>query len=156
MNSKELLLKQLMDCYSGDDEMSLLASLGDLTAEEASWRMNDTTWTIADILYHLYSCEIEYCKQGFGRAIGADGVYEKPLDDVPALLALLDQAHALMVRCLSECSKKALEQPIPTQWHGESAAHFFWIMVMHRVSHAAQIRTLRRAYGSRTHYYSIG
>ena len=77
--------------YSGDDEMSLLASLADLTAEEAAWRLNDTTWTIGEILYHLYSCEIEYCKQGFGQSIP----YDKPLDDVAALLALLDQAHAL-------------------------------------------------------------
>jgi uncharacterized damage-inducible protein DinB len=152
VNVKQLLLKQLHDCYSGDDEMSLLASLTDLTPEEAAWRMNDTTWTIAGILYHLYSCEIEYCKQGFGQSVP----YDKPLDDLPALLALLDQAHALMVRCLDQCSEQALDQPIPTQWHGESAAHFFWIMVMHRISHAAQIRTLRRAYGSRTDFYPVG
>ena len=152
MNVKELLLKQLYDCYAGDDEMSLLASLGDLTPKEASWRLNDTTWTIGEILVHLYSCEIEYCQEGFGQSVP----YEKPLDDVPALLAFLEQAHTLMVRCLSECAEEALDQPIPTQWHGESAAHFFWIMVMHRISHAAQIRTLRRAYGSRTHYYPIG
>jgi hypothetical protein len=152
MNAKELLLKQLHDCYSGDDEMSLMASLGELSVEEAGWRMNDTTWTIAEILYHLYSCEIEYCQQGFEQGIP----YEKPLGDVGALLAYLEQAHELMVRCLSECPEEALGQPIPTRWHGESAAHFFWIMVMHRVSHAAQIRTLRRAYGSRTHYYPIG
>jgi uncharacterized damage-inducible protein DinB len=152
MNTKQLLLKQLHDCYSGDDEMSLQASLVDLSPEEAAWRLNDTTWTIAEILYHLYSCEIEYCKQGFGQSIP----YDKPLDDVSALLALLDQAHALMTRCLRECPEQALDQPIPTPWHGESAAHFFWIMVMHRVSHAAQMRTLRRAYGSRTHFYPIG
>jgi hypothetical protein len=156
MTAKELLLKQLQDCYSGDDEMSLQASLGDLAAEEAAWRLNDKTWTIAEILYHLYSCEVEYCKQGFGRAIAADGVYDKPLDDLPVLLALLDQAQALMLRCLDELPEAALDQPIPTQWHGESAAHFFWIMVMHRVSHAAQIRTIRRAYGSRTDFYPIG
>jgi hypothetical protein len=77
------------------------------------------------------------------------------LDDVKQLLTLLDRAHALLVRCLDECSEEALDEPIPTQWHGESAAHFFWIMVLHRASHAAQIRTLRRAYGSRTHYYPI-
>jgi uncharacterized damage-inducible protein DinB len=152
VNAKQLLLKQLADCYSGDDEMSLQASLGDLSAEEASWRLNDTTWTIAEILYHLYSCEIEYCKQGFGQSIP----YDRPLDDVAALLDLLDRSHALMVRCLNECAEDALAQPIPTRWHGESAAHFFWIMVMHRVSHAAQIRMLRRSYGSRTHYYPIG
>jgi uncharacterized damage-inducible protein DinB len=152
MNAKALLLKQLQDCYSGDDEMSLLASLGGLSADEASWRLNETTWTIAEILYHLYSCEIEYCKQGFGQSIP----YDKPLGDIKALLGRLDQAHALMVRCLEECPEGALDQPIPTRWHGESAAHFFWIMVMHRVSHAAQIRALRRAYGSRTGFYPIG
>lgn len=152
MNTRQLLLKQLQDAHSGDDEMSLQASLADLTVEELGWRMNDTTWTIGEILYHLYSCEIEYCKQGFGQSIP----YDRPLDDVGALLALLDQAHALMMRCLSACPEEALDQPIPTRWHGESAAHFFWMMVMHRVGHAAQVRTLRRAYGSRTHYYPIG
>ena len=151
MNAKELLLKQLDDVYSGDDEMSLQASLGDLTPEEAAWRLSDTTWTVAEILYHVASCEIEYCRQGFSRGIE----YDKPLDDVRQLLDLLDQAHALLVRCLQECPSEALDQPIPTRWHGESAAHFFWIMILHRASHAAQIRTIRRAFGSRTHYDPI-
>ena len=150
MNAKELLIKQTKEAFEG--EMSLMGELGDLSQEEASWRLNDTTWTIEEIVYHVASCKIEYCKQGFGQSIS----YDKPLDDVAALLALLDQAHALMVRCLEACSEEALDQPIPTRWHGESAAHFFWIMIMHRISHAAQIRTLRRAYGSRTHYYPIG
>jgi uncharacterized damage-inducible protein DinB len=151
MNAKELLLKQLNDAYSGDDEMSLQASLGDLTPEEAAWRLNDKTWTIAEIVHHIASCEIEYCRQGFGQGVE----YDKLLGDVPRLLELLHRAHALLVRCLEQCSLETLDQPIPTAWHGESAAHFFWIMIMHRVSHAAQIRTIRRAYGSRTHYYPI-
>ena len=151
MNVKELLLKQLDDVYSGDDEMSLHASLGDLAPEEAARRLNDTTWTVAEILYHAASCEIEYCRQGFGQGIE----YDKPLDDLPRLLDLLERAHGLLVRCLQGCSLDALDQPIPTRWHGESAAHFFWIMILHRASHAAQIRTLRRAFGSRTHYYPI-
>jgi hypothetical protein len=151
MNAKQLLLEQLHDVYSGDDEMSLHASLGELTPEEAAWRLNDTTWTIAEIIYHVASCEIEYCRQGFAQGFE----YDKPLEDVSQLLALLGRAHELMLRCLGECSDEALDQPIPTEWHGESAAHFFWIMILHRASHAAQIRTLRRAYGSRTHYYPI-
>jgi len=151
VNAKQLLLKQLHDAYSGDDEMSLQASLGDLSPEEASWRLNDTTWTIAEIVYHIASCEIEYCRQGFDRAIE----YDKSLDDVPRLLALLDRAHELLVRCLQHCSEDDLDKPIPTDFHGGSAAHFFWVMIMHRVSHAAQIRTIRRAYGSRSHYYPI-
>jgi hypothetical protein len=151
MNVKELLLTQLRDAYSGDDEMSLLASLGDLSPEEAAWRLNDKTWTVAEIVYHVASCEIDYCMQGFGQGIE----YGRSLDDVPGLLALLDQAHELLTRCLQGCPHEALDEPIPTRFHGESAAHFFWIMIMHRVSHAAQIRTIRRAYGSRTDYYPI-
>jgi uncharacterized damage-inducible protein DinB len=151
MNAKDLLLKELHDAYSGDDEMSLLASLDDLSPQEAAWRLNDKTWTVAEIVYHVAACEIDYCAQGFGQEIE----YDRPLDDVPRLLALLNQAHELLTRCLEGCPEEALDEPIPTRFHGESAAHFFWIMVMHRVSHAAQIRTIRRAYGSRTHYYPI-
>jgi hypothetical protein len=151
LKTKELLLKQLCDAYSGDDEMSLQASLGDLSQEEAAWRMNDTTWTIEEILYHVAACEIEYCRQGFDRGL----TYGKPMGDIEQMLKLLDEANALLMRRLEALSEEALDEPIPTRWHGESAAHFFWIMTMHRVSHAAQIRTLRRAYGSRTDYYPV-
>jgi uncharacterized damage-inducible protein DinB len=151
LKAKELLLKQLHDAYSGDDEMSLQASLGDLSPEEASWRMNDTTWTIEEILYHVAACEIEYCRQGFRKGLE----YGKPIGDIRQMLALLDKAHAHLVGCLKALPEDDLDKSIPTQWHGESAAHFFWIMIMHRVSHAAQIRSIRRAYGSRTDFYPI-
>jgi hypothetical protein len=151
LKTKQLLLKQLRDAFSGDDEMSLQASLGDLSQEEASWRMNDTTWTIEEILYHVAACEIEYCKQGFGKGLE----YGKPVGDVKEMLVLLDRAHAHLVGCLEALPEGDLDEPIPTQWHSESAAHFFWIMVMHRVSHASQIRSIRRTYGSRTDFYPV-
>jgi hypothetical protein len=151
MKAKDLLHKQLVDAFSGDDEMSLQASLGGLTQDEASWRLNSKTWTIDEILYHIASCEIEYCRQGFGRGLA----YERTVGDLERTLALLEQAHELMAQCLAGLPGEALDQPVPTRFHGESAAHFFWIMTMHRVSHAAQIRTIRRAYGSRTHYYPV-
>jgi uncharacterized damage-inducible protein DinB len=151
LDTKQFLLKQLRDAYVGDEEMSLHASLGNLSQEEASWRMNETTWTIEEIVYHIAACEIEYCRQGFGVGLAHD----RPVGDIAAGLKLLDRAHAHLVSCLEALPEEALDEPIPTQWHGESsAAHFFWIMIMHRVSHAAQIRTIRRAYGSRTHYLS--
>jgi len=151
MKAKGLLHKQLIDAFSDDDEMSLQASLGGLTQDEASWRLNSKTWTIDEILYHIASCEIEYCRQGFGRGLA----YERTVGDLECTLALLEQAHELMARCLTGLPEEALDQPVPTRFHGESAAHFFWIMTMHRVSHAAQIRMIRRAYGSRTHYYPV-
>ncbi len=152
MDSGKLLLKQLQDAFSGDDEMSLKASLKGLTQEEASWRLNDTTWTIEEILYHIASCEIEYCKQGFGKW---KWEYDRTIGDICRTLDLLDKAHEHLVECLEGCSEDDLEKPIKTRYHGESAAHFFWIMIMHRISHAAQIRTIRRAYGSRKHFYPL-
>ena len=85
MKAKQLLLKELCDAFSGDDEMSLQASLGDLTREEASWRMNDTTWTIKEILYHVATCEIEYCQQGFDKRLE----HGKPIGDIEQMLKLL-------------------------------------------------------------------
>jgi uncharacterized damage-inducible protein DinB len=151
LKAKQLLIKQLQDAFSGDDEMSLQASLNDLNQVEASWRMTDTTWTIKEILYHVAACEIEYCRQGFGKGLE----HGKPTGSIEQMLTLLDQAHAHLAGCLEALPEEDLDKPIPTEWHGESAAHFFWIMIMHRVSHAAQIRTIRRAYGSRTDYYPI-
>lgn len=151
MNPKELLLEQLHDAFEGDDEMSFKASLGGLTPQKAAWRLNDTTWTIEEILYHVASCEIEYCRQGFDLTVAC----ERTVGDPGATLALLDRAHALLTQCLQACREEDLGKPIPTQLHGQSAAHFFGVMVMHRVSHAAQIRTIRRAFGSRTDFYPI-
>ncbi|MFC1716508.1 DinB family protein [Candidatus Poribacteria bacterium] len=61
MTAKKLIIKQMDDAFSGDDEMSLKASLGKLTQEEASWRPNDKTWTIEEIIYHIAYWKIEYC-----------------------------------------------------------------------------------------------
>jgi uncharacterized damage-inducible protein DinB len=152
MTAKQLLLKQMYDAFSEDDEMSLKASLADLTQEEASWRVNDTTWTIEEILYHIASCKVEYCKQGFGRWKSG---YNKPIGNLTQMLDLFDRAHEHLVECLQECPEGDLDKPIKTMYHGQSAAHFFWIMIMHDISHAAQIRAIRRAYGSRTHFYPI-
>jgi uncharacterized damage-inducible protein DinB len=151
LKAKDLLLKQLHDAYSGFSETSLQASLRDLSQEEASWRLNDTSWTIGEIVYHVAACEIELCRQGFGKGLE----HGKPVDDIEQAIKLLDRAHALLVGCLEALPEEDLDKPIPTEWHGESATHFFWVMVMHRISHAAQIRTIRRAYGSRTHFNPV-
>ena len=153
MNIKSLLLKQTDEAFSGDDEMSLKASLADLTQEEAAWRFNDTTWTIEEILYHVASCKIEYCKQGFGKW---SSEYDKPIGDLAEMINLLDRAQEHLVECLQVCSEKDLGKPIKIDFHGESAAHFFWIMLMHDISHGAQIAMIRRAYGSRTDFYAMG
>jgi hypothetical protein len=34
---------------------------------------------------------------------------------------------------------------VPTDWHGESAAHLLWVLAQHDVAHGAQIGVLRDA-----------
>ena len=100
----------------------------------------------------MAACKLDYCQQGFGR--GRED-YAKPLGDLAAMLALLDHAHQQLMQCLERCSVADLEKPIPLQYHGQSAAHFFWIMIMHDITHASAIGMIRRAYRSRTDFYPI-
>lgn len=151
MTVKDLILKQTHNAFSGDDEMSLKASVYGLTQEEASWRLNDKTWTIEEIIYHVAYWKIEYCRQGFGKWKGEVG----KIIGIDKTIELLDTANEHLMKCLNELSEQDMAIPIKTKFHGESAAHFFSIMIMHDISHGAQIRTIRRAYGSRDHFYSV-
>lgn len=149
---KDLLLQQTHDAFAGSKEMSLLCSLNDLTQAEAEWRLNPTAWTIEEILYHVASCKLEYCKQAFGKGRAE---ISKPFGDIRQMIELTKAAHRHVVQCLEESSEGDLAHPVPTAFHGESAAHLFWVLIMHDISHGAQIRTIRRAYGTRTDYYPI-
>ena len=143
---REHLLAQSRWAYAGDAEMSLLDALDGLTPEELVWRADSELWTIGEILYHVASTKIEYCKQGFGAWQGS---FTRCVDDLPALLELLDRAQFHLLECLQGCDDDALQQPVRTHFHGESAASFFGVMLAHDIAHAAQIRGLRRRYGSR-------
>jgi hypothetical protein len=150
MDTKELLTKQIKEAFEG--EMSLKGALEGLSQDEASWRMNDTTWTIDEIIYHVAVCKIEYCKQGFGKW---DFEYSKTVGDIQASLDLLNKAQEHLAECLLSCALEDLDRPIGTKFHGQSTAHFFWIMIMHDISHGAQIDMIRRAYGTYTDFYPV-
>ena len=79
----------------------------------------------------------------------------KGLCDIRRMIELSRNAHLRLLACLEGCTEEDLAHPIPTRFHGQSAAHFFWIMAMHDISHGAQIRTIRRAFGTRTDYYDV-
>ncbi len=151
MTAKDLLLHQTYLAFEGDPEMSLKASLQGVTDEIAARVLVDRSWSIEQIVYHVASVKINYCRQGFGRWRGD---CEKPWGDFAAMLDLLDRAQAHLVSCLESCAAAQLEQPLATQYHGESAAHFFTVMLMHDISHAGQIRTRQRIFGTRSgdHY----
>jgi uncharacterized damage-inducible protein DinB len=149
---KDLLIKQTQDAFADSEEMSLLCSVKDLAQTEAEWRLNATTWTIEEILFHVASCKIEYCKQAFGRWASE---IPDAFGNIQEMIALATSAHEHVLQCLHHCSEDDLIRPVPTTFHGESGAHLFWVLIMHDISHGAQIRTIRRAYGTRTDYYPV-
>lgn len=140
MAIKELLLKQTAEAFGGNDEMSLKASLRQITPAEASWRPGEKVRTAEQIVRHLAWCKSWYCEQGFGTPMLT---IDERASDLDQAIALLEESQRVLVQCLESCSEERLPQPIPTKFHGESAAHFFWIMLMHDLYHAGQIRTRR-------------
>ena len=145
MTAKELLKKQTADAFS-EYEMSLVRSVRGLTGEEASWKPNAETGTIEEILHHLAWCKIRYAKQAFGPCDVPDDV---PTGDLERTRAWLGETHAHLAKCLEEIAPKALDEPVPTKFHGESAAHLFWVLLIHDLSHAGQIAIVRREYRQR-------
>jgi hypothetical protein len=163
MTPKQLLLKQTAEAFSGRPDMPLRAALEGITDQEASWRIDDATPTIEQLVRHIAWAKSSYCAQGFGTPMVIDDATVNAEGDSPDLpiefpcgsgwgrsqapgiagaIGLLERAHRVIVGCLESCTEAALDQPIPTN-HGKSAAHFFWMMLMHDLYHAGQIRTRR-------------
>jgi len=152
MITKDLLIHQTKLAFSEDPEMSLIVSIQGLTADNAARRLNDCIWTVEEIVFHVAFWKIEYCRQGFGRW---NHPIKSPLGEFEQTIEFLKTAQAHLMECLQACSEESLALAIPTQNHGDSAAHFFSVMAIHDVSHAAQIRTIQRVLGPRTDFYSI-
>lgn len=160
---KQLLLKQTADAYDGRADMSLTASLRGITPAEASWRPGEGTPTAEQIVRHVAWAKSRYCHEGFGRPMALEDGYVDANGDAPGLpwefpcgagwgsrvaagigpaVELLELSHRVLVGCLESLSENALDQPVPTR-HGTSAANLFWVMAMHDLYHAGQIRTRR-------------
>jgi uncharacterized damage-inducible protein DinB len=144
LSVKALLLDQTDDAFRRDEEMSLMSALKDLS-QEAAWRPAPKMRSIERIVRHLAWCKSWYCQQGFGKPMLA---IDEKAKNIPESIQLLQSAQRMMVQCLPDCDERALNQPIPTQFHGQSAAHFFWIMLMHDTYHAGQIRTRRALFAA--------
>jgi len=166
LTAKQLLLKQTAEAFSGRPDMPLMAALSGITQEEASWRPDGMTPSIEQLVRHIAWAKSRFCEQGFARAmvlvdecVNEDGdsanlPWEFPCGaawgsgsapEIGQAIKLLESAQRVLMECLESCSEESLEQPIPTH-HGKSAANFFWIMLMHDLYHAGQIRTRRTMY----------
>lgn len=161
--AKDLLIKQTAEAFSGRADMPLLASLETITPQEASWRPDKDIPTIEQIVRHVAWAKSHYCHLAFGTPMPLTDDTINSYGDSPDLpcefpcgaawgsriapgiteaIALLHQSHAVLTQCLESYPEDALDQSLSTH-HGKSAAHFFWIMIMHDLYHAGQIRTRR-------------
>jgi hypothetical protein len=161
--AKQLLIQHTADAFRGRPDMPLMASLEGVTKEEALWSFDPAAPTIEQIVRHIAWAKSRFCRQGFGTAmplvdpnVNDDGdspdlPFEFPCGaawgskSAPGIgeaIKLLEQAHSILSGCLESLPEDALEKPIPTH-HGKTAANFFWVMLMHDLYHAGQIRTRR-------------
>jgi hypothetical protein len=166
LTAKQLLLRQSAEAFRGRPDMPLMASLDGVTQDEASWQPEAAAPSIEQIVRHVAWAKSRFCQQGFATAmalidnrVNGDGdfpglPYEFPCgaawgeelkSGISGAIELLEQSHRILTECLQACSDDALEKPIPAH-HGKSAANFFWIMIMHDLYHAGQIRTRRTIY----------
>jgi hypothetical protein len=157
MTAKELLLHVTRQAYRAD-EMSLLTGVfpwkyqppgppepdPDRNLTDAAARRKPDGWhrSVLDILKHVAQCKASYMTQAFGPP-------PEPLPEVgetPAsVLACLDTAQAYVLACLAGIDEADLDKPVPTDFHGESAANLFWVLAQHDVAHGSQIDVLRES-----------
>lgn len=166
LTAKQLLLQQTAEAFRGRADMPLLASLDGISDAEAAWQPDSKTPSVEHLVRHIAWSKATYCRQGFGRemplidqAVSDDGdVADLPWEfpcgagwgrvaspGITGAIALLEKSQLVLTGCLGLCADEALAQPIPNR-HGKSAANFFWIMAMHDLYHAGQIRTRRTLY----------
>ena len=157
MTAKELLLHITSLAYNGD-EMSLLSDVHpwkfvppdkmardperDLTDEVAHAKPDIWYRSIADILKHVAACKAGYLEQAFGPP---PEPYPPSGDTLESLLAYVDAVQRRTVACIEQLADEALPKPVRTDFHGESAAHLFWVLAQHDVAHGSQIGVLRDA-----------
>jgi uncharacterized damage-inducible protein DinB len=157
LTARDLLLHVTERAYNAD-EMALLSDVfpwrfeppdrlvrepsRDLTEAVAKAKPESWHQSIYDILVHVARCEAGYLEQAFGPPPEPYPAMGKTLAE---LLAHLDAVQRRAVACIEALDEAALAEPVPTDFHGESAANLLWVLAQHDVYHGAQIGVLREA-----------
>src|SRR5437763_8269319 len=86
MTTKQLLLHQTGLAFDRRPEMSLLASLKDVTLPEAAWRIDvNALPTIEHLVRHVAWAKSTYCAEAFGKPMPVDDRNCNSAGDVPEL-----------------------------------------------------------------------
>ena len=99
MTAKQLLLKQTAEAFSGRADMPLMAALEGITDQEASWRIDDATPTIEQLVRHIAWAKSSFCAQGFGTPMAIDDATVNADGDSPDLP--IEAMRARMVRIVT-------------------------------------------------------
>ncbi len=144
MSPKELLLHETKRAHDWD-EMCMLGAVRGLTTEVAG-RQPEGLWhqSIWQVIHHVAICQLMYMKQAFGEPVEP---IPEPGETIESLLEYLDACYRYRLACLERIDEEDLARPVATDWHGETAANLFCVMVQHDVNHAGQIMVLREAMG---------
>jgi hypothetical protein len=156
VTTKELLLRITRAAYGGD-EMSLLCGVfpwkwapsqglvpdpeRSLTDDIARRDADHSSWTVLKVLKHVAECKAGYMIQAFGEP---PQPFPPPGDDLRSVLTYLETTQTYLMTCLKKIDEADLGKPVPTPWHGETAANLFWVMAQHDVDHGSQIVSLRK------------
>lgn len=158
MTTRNLLLHITARAYNAD-EMALLSDMfpwrwepsqkglvrdpsRDLTEAAAKTQPEGWHQPIYGILKHVGECKAMYLDQAFGPPAEPYPVLGESLEE---LLAYLEAVQRRCIACIEQLDDAALGEPVPTDWHGETAANLFWVLAQHDVAHGAQIGVLRDA-----------
>ena len=156
MTTKELLLHITRTAYR-NDEMALLCAVFPHKWEPGQGPVPDTdraltddvarretelsSWTVVRVLKHVADCKAGYMVEAFGEP---PEPFPPTGDDLSSTLAHLQATQDYLVACLEGLEDADLGRPVPTSWHGETAANLFWVMAQHDVDHGSQITSLRK------------
>jgi hypothetical protein len=166
VSAKEMLLRQVDEAFRGRPDMPLMAALEGVSQGEGSWQPDPAIPSIEQIVRHIGWSKSRFCQRGFGTGmpvadagVNDDGDSAGLPEEFPCgagwgarvkpgiggAMELLEEAQKVFRGCLEWLSEDELDRAIPTH-HGKSAANFFWVMLMHDLYHAGQIRTRRTVY----------
>jgi len=158
MSKKEFILDQLEVCRNVESWIQPLSvALENLSLEDVSWRQNDFTHTIGEIVYHLYFYNERWLRRFNGEipteVIESNASTFREMEnltkkDWQSLVKRLDENLANWQQAIKEADESKLYEQIPNfpvdgiWWRALSN------LCTHNAYHIGQILYIRKALGS--------
>lgn len=102
--------------------------------------------TIAWKIAHLHACKLMYYEYAFGEGRLTWDEIDIPHNATEAI-TMLEDAHRQLRQVLDDLDETDMDKIVPTNW-GElwPIWRIFWVMILHDLTHGAEIGCLRDLY----------